>query len=866
MQEAQEQAEEGQQANSEPEQDLQNRPRANSEAITNDPRGLRSTRTLAFRKYGVDGTLPVDPIYVYAKIPNRYRNLASAGGEQPLGRQEGNNGHHLQGPVTSGTTRVDYPQLPNVKRDAASHWTEAWVRKVGERLGLRLSKHDTLHFKVPIARRMGFKTYDPRLASPAMALAAIEQRDRLAKKVDMAKMRQVELTLQGTEPTFFRRKAESEKARGFGSHEEGRRWDKIGPKGRTLASSARKELRSAQLAVDDLEGADTRDGFQVAEARSARPHVGKSALSGTGKHHTEPPLQGLGYGFAETDEPPPQTFQGIRAPMGIRFTVRPTWLPFDYSPKKAENPEAGREPQKQRQCVTDIGIDSTSQLLDLAGDDASSKSPESGLLPRDQVDQAALSENSKPTNTFTDIFGMLFPQTTEPDSRPSQTQGGVGRSARSSVKRRARPETLPGGIYKKLFPDDFPEEMDPQQRPQTRPDMTTEQPSGSTLNEEDLVPPEESIFVSLRNEIRNWIPEKERKGITAPVPGEYGSQSTVLILSGLSNSLVDTDFYRILPEAKHIEGWAGGLVKVVQARDTLSHEPVGRYFLMFHSRPAADAYKAEILRLHSLSKRLLHSSTGTGPLDDAPTDPQPFLTEEEKAAVRSFTICPPTAPLRINVRIWNTNLLREIAQSANIADVVQSLRPDVSTPSKVLVTVNTIPGSRAGTGGGLTVDELWLTLRDDGRERGAPWILSNLKEGIMPVKLTSTTRHGKIDIRSEAVPASLEGPIYDELDMLAEPPPHAKSEPFVSRRITYDAAAAWPDRQKEDEIFDKNFFLGPESDAPAGMVGRQEKFNRFVVTFTQPAISRRFVRSWHKRAIWDAYEKRSVSIDAVALM
>lgn len=809
-------------------QDLQGPPDAKSQAETTDP---RAPRPLTFRKFAVDSQVSLDGSYVYAKVPNRYRTLVSS-----------------EDAATSASTQVDLPQLPLVKGDAASHWTEGWVRKVGKRIGLRLSKRDSVYFKLSIARYMGLKPSDPRLASPAMALAAIEQFDRLVNKISTAKARLEELSVEGKEPAFMRRDFECKGDSTHKSKEARLRWDQLEAEGKAPISLARKKETSAQLAASDLVGADLRDSLRD--------------------------NQTCDHDFTGRSEPTPQTLRVERAPPNIRFTVRPTWLPFDHSSRQARKstteqgtskrsseggpddlliPKAGGKNQQLSQSATDMAKQPTGQLGPFAVHVPMMVAPE-------QPHQASLNETPKPRGIQHNIYNMLFPQTTEPEPRPSQAQGSVDQKPKLVVKRREKPATIRGGIYKKLFPDDFPEGVDPEPRPQ--PGETEEQ---TPPNEEDLVPPEESIFVSLRNEVRNWIPEEQRKEITAPEPGEYGSHSTVLVLSGLSNSLIDSDFYRILPETKHIEGWAGGLVKVVQARDALSHEPVGRYFLMFHSRPAADAYKAELLRLHSLSKRLLHSSMGTGPLADALPNPQPFLTDEEKAAVRSFTLCPPTAPLVINVHIWNTNLFREIAQSTKIADVVQALRPDVATPSKVLVTVNTIPGSKAGSGGGLTTDELWLTLRDDGRERGAPWVLSNLKEGIMPVKLTTTSRHGKIDIRSEAVQASLEGPIYDELDMIAEPPPSAKTEPIVARKVAYDA---WHGKTaKKDEIFDKTFFFAPESTTGAPVkVGRDEKFNRFVVTFTQPTIAKRFVRSWHKRAIWDAYEKRSVTIDALSLM
>lgn len=476
------------------------------------------------------------------------------------------------------------------------------------------------------------------------------------------------------------------------------------------------------------------------------------------------------------------------------------------------------------------------------------------------VELSEATQDYKATDTQ-NLFGKLFPAGSAlwsgSGSRPSEAAFTKKAVIHKSKHRHVlKPR---GGIFEKLFPDGVSRE------PEEKVEDTSLPPPPS--REES---PDDVIFVSLRNEVRNWIPEDQRNVITAPDPGNPGSYSTVVILSGLSSTLVASDFYRIIPEARDIEGWAGGLVKVVQARDRLSHEPIGRYFLMFHSRPAAEAYKGEILRLHALSKRLLHSSTGTGALDDAPVDPQTPLTKEEEDAVRRFTLCPPTAPLLVHMAMWRTKLVAEIAEDANLVDVVRALRPDAHTPSKVLVTVNTIPGTKGSPGGGLTVDELWLTLRDDGRERGAPWVLSNLKEGIMPVKLISTSRHNKIIIRSESMYAPLNGPIYDELDMLAEPPPIFTGAGAAADAPAMRKVVVAQDFTRPAEIAGRLGQWAPapehEEESSRVIVDRDARFHRFIVTFAQPAVSKRFVRSWHKRAIWDAHEGRSVSIDAVALM
>ncbi|KAI3400673.1 hypothetical protein diail_2385 [Diaporthe ilicicola] len=400
-------------------------------------------------------------------------------------------------------------------------------------------------------------------------------------------------------------------------------------------------------------------------------------------------------------------------------------------------------------------------------------------------------------------------------------------------------------IFSQLFPEHV----------ESGADQKEQETPGASL--EQLRPPEDSVLISLRNEVRNWMSKVEQQKIKGPRPKEYGSHSTVVVISGTSPSLIDTDFYRIAPEGQHVEGWAGGLLKVIQARDSISYEPLGQYYLMFHSRPSALAYVDEVRRLHELSRKLLHAPADSGrevakgSLDQAPTQPQPFLNNEEKAAVRSFTLYPPSITPKISVRMWNTTLVEDLAAKSNIADILPTLRPEGSTPARVLLKLTSPDVDRRGgapnLGGGLTTDELWLMLRDDGRERSAPWLLANLSEGIMPIKPRFLSEHYKIAVRAEPVPVPVPMPLEreDDADALGE----LRGEPVVGP-------------------------LAPEgggegvagNDALAAGVDRNERFNRFVLTFTQPAIARRFVRCWHKRVVYDGLLDRSLVVDAVAIM
>lgn len=485
-----------------------------------------------------------------------------------------------------------------------------------------------------------------------------------------------------------------------------------------------------------------------------------------------------------------------------------------------------------------------------------------GAMPPENVEQTTPSKARMPEvgdNSASSVFAMLFPdeETEKPKpmlSGPKSLGAGVerGESGPGSEAEKHFPDFdsksshLTESIFAKLFPEEAEQELEGKEAGEPQ---------------DTLKPPEDTVFVSLRNEVRNWIPTEDQDEIVAPEPGEYGSHSTVITIWGISHSLIETDFYRIIPESKHVEGWAGGLIKIVQARELLNQKPLGRYYLMFHSRPSAVAYAEEARRLHALSRKLLHpSGTGLSPprgrLDDAPVDPQPFISKEEEAAVRSFTLCSPDAPINLKIEILTTTKIREIAADGVITDVVQALQTEADIPAKVLVTV-TLPGGASPEPGkhGLSTDDLWLTLRDDGRERGVPWSLVNLTEGIMPVKTRPKMRPGEMPGETNELFFEAE-PVAAELG-LGKSGSHKdededEDEGLPGNPMGESTSSSTP--KNNDDVLDDGANQDPE------------RYNRFILSFIQRSQAKRFVRCWHKRAINDASMDRHVVIDAVALL
>lgn len=555
-----------------------------------------------------------------------------------------------------------------------------------------------------------------------------------------------------------------------------------------------------------------------------------------------------------------QSFSKFDTHAEPRFRVLPTWLQRKNTKELgslggAQTPSVGTETEAQQEQNQErqVGIHSSQHetVNPISCSEMEVTTLASEVTPSNDVGRTASDEGiepMKPLQPERSIFEQLFSEE-RPRGDNFWRIANRLKAAFSAVEKDPisdsnlegeapvwRPQ--PGqSIFGQLFPEEV----------ESRPGHSEE---GWRRPMEPLTPPKDSLLISLRNEVRSWIPEGQQGQITGPQPGEYGSHSTVVVISGTSPSLTDTDFYRIAPEGRHVEGWAGGLVKVVQARDSVTFEPLGQYYLMFYSRPSALAYVDKVNRLHALSRKLLHAPAASGKevakgaLDQAPAAPQPYLTDEEQAAVRSFTLLSPSLPPKISVRLWNTQLVADIAAKSNIADVVQALRPEATTPAKVLLKLNPSPDGGGGSGagasdpGGLTTDELWLTLRDDGRERSAPWVLASLSRGIMPVKSRFTAAQSGIKVKAAPVPVHLDldaDDVYDD----------ESGEPVAGQ-------------------------LPPASEQSGERLGggadRHVRFSRFILTFTQPAIARRFVRCWHKRAIYDAVLERTVVVDAVALM
>jgi hypothetical protein len=58
-------------------------------------------------------------------------------------------------------------------------------------------------------------------------------------------------------------------------------------------------------------------------------------------------------------------------------------------------------------------------------------------------------------------------------------------------------------------------------------------------------------------EITQWL----KRSTQDLEPNEFYNGPTLLVLSGASKSLLESDFYRLARQGKHLDNWAIGLVR-----------------------------------------------------------------------------------------------------------------------------------------------------------------------------------------------------------------------------------------------------------------------------------------------------------------
>ncbi|KAJ9138851.1 hypothetical protein NKR23_g8157 [Pleurostoma richardsiae] len=233
-------------------------------------------------------------------------------------------------------------------------------------------------------------------------------------------------------------------------------------------------------------------------------------------------------------------------------------------------------------------------------------------------------------------------------------------------------------------------------------------------------------------------PESNRHAEDFKLPVGRRDPWVVLVLSCASSSLLESDFLRLAPQGQHVEGWVSGLKKVLQAHDPNTNEPLGQYYLFFENIGAADAYREEAARLHSLWRQQALPSRPGGPRMTTTTmtmTPTATSTTATSAAAserpHAFSLVPPTADLDLGVKFYVSKTVNELAAKTTLQGVfyLRSGLPRTERTARVLLAL-------AG-GAQLALGAVRAAIEEDGRERNLAWRLAARRgdrSGVAPLR------------------------------------------------------------------------------------------------------------------------------------
>ncbi|KAH8601653.1 hypothetical protein B0O99DRAFT_196904 [Bisporella sp. PMI_857] len=275
---------------------------------------------------------------------------------------------------------------------------------------------------------------------------------------------------------------------------------------------------------------------------------------------------------------------------------------------------------------------------------ASTESAATDAAPMPKLDaKKPGSREAKDTKTARDMTpAVLESLDAEQSEGDTQKQDGIPQTEASSNE----PLKPAPSSTKSLFEMLFPEEKKPSFLP--KPPRKTEKLKPFQWNA-GLVPPGR-LFTKLpktnqdiadfsKMEVESPTQDiEEAKARLGHEAKAFGNDLRVLLLTGASANLAESDFFRATPKGEHIEGWTTGIVKVIQGRDANTLKPLSHYFVLFSSEAAARAYLDQTHRLHKLARN--HTSLvlpGTIPYPNF--DPE-SSTDKDLNDIRSFSLFP----------------------------------------------------------------------------------------------------------------------------------------------------------------------------------------------------------------------------------
>ncbi|KAI0459278.1 hypothetical protein F5B21DRAFT_456161 [Xylaria acuta] len=385
-------------------------------------------------------------------------------------------------------------------------------------------------------------------------------------------------------------------------------------------------------------------------------------------------------------------------------------------------------------------------------------------------------------------------------SSSSSNSNGHQHEASSSSAAPLRPKP---SLFEQLFPDEAKKSRAKIQRasdPDNAPKNTWVAQLFDDLNESSrLAVPEELL--------------RDEGDLSAPESPELYSQALgakgMLILGAASKNLVESDFLRLGMKGKHVEGWVGGIVKVIQARDPHTLEPKGHYFVLFDTHEAAVAYKDRLEQLWGLGKTYVpgahhgrwHAVQQPLPLGLRRTE----AGEDVASLLRSFTLVPPGQRLHVQLSRASPELYLR-------GSFVGQLAAHAKSEFLVLVRLD---------GGRLTLDALRRAIEDDGARRNLAWRIADLDNGILPF--------GKSIVKAK-----------DQAQA------DSTREPFVNE--TSAQGLKDEDGDYKDGNGSGESTVNAVYEAEGGNE-RRKHYPRFIIPFMDKAEAHRFVQNWHRREL-----------------
>ncbi|KAI1128138.1 hypothetical protein F5Y10DRAFT_265457 [Nemania abortiva] len=367
------------------------------------------------------------------------------------------------------------------------------------------------------------------------------------------------------------------------------------------------------------------------------------------------------------------------------------------------------------------------------------------------------------------------------------------------------PSTAPSkpkpSLLEKLFPDEFKQSKAKLKAGASDADVPRNTWVSQLFDDE---PPRLAVPEDLRDED---VSELEEAGLNSPAL----RAESMLILSAASKNLLESDFLRLGVQGKHVEGWVGGILKVIQARNPDTLEPKGHYFILFDTHEAALAYKDRLEHLWQLGKSYIpgahHArshSLHRQPLP-LPTGLRQTSTGEDVAElIRSFTLVPPSQRRHVQLSRMSPSRVAELHVEGGFVDQLAA-----RAGSKFLVLVRL-------DGGRLALDTLRRAIEDDSVARNLAWRITDLENGILPFGKSVLKAQDQVHADSTLEPQGENSNNYHD-------------EASSNDNEGNGAAAAI---SKAEESSD-----------------RYRQYPRFIIPFMDQEEAHRFVRSWHRREL-----------------